>query len=212
MMSSLFVLRRDGDFVLSISQKGLMEAPLILSFFVVSGLRATFNIPYELGANWMFQITSGNQAAEFLKATRRWVLLRGVLPVYAALAPLEFAFSDAREAAFHLAFGLAIATLLIEILFFKFNKVPFTCSYLPAKSHLAFLAGAYLYGFTMYTFTMASLERCVVESPERMVLFFVFVVAVLVSLLWYRRSGHDRAVEIIYEEDRDPLIRQLNLR
>jgi len=211
MMSSLFVLKRDVDFVLSISQKGLMEAPLILSFFVVSGLRATFNIPYELGANWMFQITSGNQAAEFLKATRRWVLLRGVLPVYAALAPLEFAFCDAREAAFHLAFGLAIATVLIEILFFKFNKVPFTCSYLPAKSHLAFLAGAYLYGFTMYTFTMASLERWLAESPERMVLFFVFVAAILVSLSWYRRSGHDRAVEIIYEEDRDPLIRQLNL-
>jgi hypothetical protein len=211
MMSSLFVLKRDVDFVLSISQKGLMEAPLILSFFVVSGLRATFNIPYELGANWMFQITSGNQAAEFLKATRRWVLLRGVLPVYAALAPLEFAFSDPHHAAFHLAFGLAIATLLTEILFFKFNKVPFTCSYLPAKSHLAFLAGAYLYGFTMYTFTMASVERWVAESPQRVVLFFVFVAAILVSLSWYRRSGHDRTVEIIYEEDRDPLIRQLNL-
>jgi len=211
MISSLFVLRRDIDFVLSISQKGLMEAPLVLSFFVVSGLRATFNIPYELGANWMFQITSGNQAAEFLKATRRWVLLRGVLPVYAALAPLEFAFSDAREAAFHLAFGLAIATLLTEILFFKFNKVPFTCSYLPAKSHLAFLAGAYLYGFTMYTFTMASLERWVGESPQRMALFFLFVAVILVSLSWYRRSGRNGTVEIIYEEDRDPLIRQLNL-
>src|SRR5262249_22298997 len=169
MISSLFVLRRDVNVDISISRQGLMEAPLILSFFVVSGLRATFNIPYELGANWMFQIASGNQAAEYLKATRRWVLLCGILPVYAALAPLEFAFCDAREAAFHLAFGLAIATVLIEILFFKFNKVPFTCSYLPAKSHLAFLAGAYLYGFTMYTFTMASLERWLAESPERMV-------------------------------------------
>jgi len=211
MISSMFVLRREVDFVLTISRRGLMEAPLILSFFVVSGLRATFNIPYELGANWMFQITSGYHAAEFLKATRRWVLLRGVLPVYVVLAPLEFAFLGASEAAFYLAFGLVNAALLTEILFFKFNKVPFTCSYLPAKSHLAFLAGAYLYGFTMYTLTMGSLERWVQESSGRIILFFVSSCATLVAFSWYRRVGQDRTVEIIYEEDRDPLVRQLNL-
>src|SRR5262245_64077587 len=90
--ASLFILRRDVDFVLSISRDGLLEAPLILSFFVISGLRATFNIPYELGANWMFQITSGRDAEEYVRATRKWVLLRGILPVYLALLPLELAF------------------------------------------------------------------------------------------------------------------------
>ena len=86
-VSSLFVLRRDAYFVLSISRTGLIDAPLMLSFFIVSGLRATFNIPYELGANWMFRITSGRGATEYLKATRRWVLLRGIIPLYAILAP-----------------------------------------------------------------------------------------------------------------------------
>src|SRR5262249_20948624 len=210
-MSSLFVLRRDVDFVLSISRNGLMEAPLILSFFVVSGLRATFNIPYELGANWMFQITSGKHAAEFLKATVRGVILHGVLPVYIVLAAFEFAFLDVYEAVFQLAFGLLIAALLTEVLFFKFNKVPFTCSYLPAKSHLAFLAGAYLYGFTMYTFTMASLESWVQGSAERIILFFALAGVSLVALSWYRSVRQDRTVEIIYEDDRDPLVRQLNL-
>src|SRR5262249_13998765 len=41
-ISSLIVLRRDVNFVLSISQKGLMEAPLLLAFFVVSSLLASF--------------------------------------------------------------------------------------------------------------------------------------------------------------------------
>src|SRR5207244_6805956 len=116
--------------VLSISRSGLVEAPLILSFFVVSGLRATFNIPYELGANWMFQITSGSDAAEYLKATRRWVFLRAIVPVYGLLALVEFEFFEPSEAIFHLAFGLAVAVLLTEFFFFNFNKVPFTCSYL----------------------------------------------------------------------------------
>jgi hypothetical protein len=206
-LTSLFVLRRD-PFALAISRTGLLEAPLILSFFAVSGLRATFNIPYELGANWMFQITSGHKADEYLTATRRWVLLRGVLPMYAVLVPLEFGFLGPAEAAFHLAFGLAIAALLTELFFFNFNKVPFTCSYLPAKSHLAFLAGAYLYGFTLYTMTMGNMERWVWESSTRVVGFFLFVAAFLAVISWYRR---DQPRELVYEDDRDPLVRELNL-
>ena len=210
MISSLFVLRRNTEFVLATSRVGLMEAPLILSFFVVSGLRATFNIPYELSANWMFQITSGSDAGEFLKAIRKWVLLRGIVPVYATLAPIEFLFFDPAEAMFHLAFGLAVAGVLTELFFFKFNKVPFTCSYLPAKSHLAFLAAAYLYGFTVYSFTMGNLERWVGDSAIRIIGFFGLVVALLSALAWYRRS-HPHAAEIIYEDQADPLVQQLNL-
>ena len=95
--------------------------------------------------------------------------------------------------------------------FFNFKKVPFTCSYLPAKSHLAFLAGAYLYGFTVYTFVLAELEGWVGKSPLRVIMFFGCVGATLVSLSWYRTTGRDRATEIIYEDDADPLVRQLNL-
>jgi hypothetical protein len=207
---SLVVLRRHEGVVLSISATGLMEAPLILSFFVVSGLRATFNIPYELPANWMFQITSGSDAAEFIKATRKWVFLKGIVPVYALLAPLVFAFSEPREAVFCLAFALAIAALLTEFFFFKFNKVPFTCSYLPPKSHLAFLAGAYLYGFTIYTFTIGQLESWVGRSPQRMIGFFVTVLAVMIVASLYSRS-RGRESEIIYEDNGDPLVQQLDL-
>src|SRR4030095_4534718 len=104
--------------------------------FVVSGLRAVFNMPYELPANWMFQITTGSDAAEFLSATRKWVFLRGIVPVYAVLAPLQLWVFEPREAMFHLLFGLAVAALLVEFFFFEFHKVPFTCSYLRAKFHL----------------------------------------------------------------------------
>jgi len=210
MLSSLFAVRRDSGLTLSISADGLMEAPLILSFFVVSGLRATFNIPYELGANWMFQITSGSDAAEFSKAIRKWVLVKGIVPIYAVLPLVEFSFFEPAEAVFHLAFGLAIAAMLIEVFFVNFNKVPFTCSYLPAKSHLAFLAGAYLYGFTIYTFMIGSLERWVGESPLRILCFFGGVVTMLAVWTWYRRT-QDRGFRIIYEDEGDPLVQQLNL-
>jgi succinate-acetate transporter protein len=115
-------------------------------------------------------------------------------------------FLDSAAALFRLAFGLAIAALLTELFFFNFNKVPFTCSYLPAKSHLAFLGGAYLYGFTIYTFTMSSLELWIGESAMRIVMFFLFVAGILISVSVSRESP-----DIIYEDDADPVVRQLNI-
>jgi hypothetical protein len=112
---------------------------------------------------------------------------------------------------FQLAFGLVVAGLLMELFFFQFNKVPFTCSYLPAKSHLAFLAGAYLYGFTIYTSTIGMLQQWVAASMQHSIGFFVFTGGALGLLSWYRRTRHDRLVEIVYEDDADPLVRQLNL-
>jgi hypothetical protein len=209
-VTSLFVLRKETTFVLAVSQRGLMEAPLILCFFVVSGLRATFNIPYELPANWIFQMTSGTDPAEHLKATRKWVFLRGIVPVYLLFLPVGLMYFDISSVIFQVAFGLVVSGLLAEVFFFRFNKVPFTCSYLPAKSHLAFLAGAYVYGFTNYIFTIANLERWAGATPQHTIEFFVFTGAVLGGLSWYRRN-HDRIVELVYEDDSDPLVRQLNL-
>jgi hypothetical protein len=58
----------------------------VLTFFVVSGLRAVFNVAIRTAANWMFQITGGSDANEFLSATRKWVFLKGIVPVYASLS------------------------------------------------------------------------------------------------------------------------------
>jgi hypothetical protein len=76
---------------------------------------------------------------------------------------------------------------------------------------MAFLAGAYLYGFTIYTYTIASLEQWVGENPRRMAAFFVCTVASLVCLSYYRRHTHDQTIRIVYEDAGDPVVRQLNL-
>jgi hypothetical protein len=82
---------------------------------------------------------------------------------------------------------------------------------LPAKSHLAFLGGAYLYGFTIYTFTMERLEQWVGADILRTGLFFLWVGTLLVGISFYRRQVQGGEFEIVYEDDRDPLVRQLNL-
>jgi hypothetical protein len=68
-----------------------------------------------------------------------------------------------------------------------------------------------LYGFTLYTFTIGALERWVGESAQRTWGFFVLVAALLFGLALYRRRILDLTLGIVYEDDADPLVRQLNL-
>jgi hypothetical protein len=107
---------------------------------------------------------------------------------------------------FHMIFQMATGALLIELLFWNFDKVPFTCSYFPGKVSLALLAGIYLYGFTEYSFRMADLETTLDDRPWLGLLFLASVAAVL-ALLWRRNPG---ASEVRFDGN-EPDIQTLNL-
>jgi hypothetical protein len=59
---------------------------------------------------------------------------------------------------FHIAVQAVAGMLLIEVLFYSFDKIPFTCSYFPGGLNLIFLAVAYFYGFTSYSFLRNPLD------------------------------------------------------
>ena len=63
-------------------RSGLLTLPLTLSFILVSGLRAAFNFPAELGANWAFQLSEITGAEPYLAATRKWTLVCAILPLF----------------------------------------------------------------------------------------------------------------------------------
>src|SRR5262249_21708292 len=73
-LTALFRINPDAVFPFAISQEGMLALPLTLSFFVVSGFRAAFNMPYQLQANWMFQTTDSGDTRPYAAGTRKWVL------------------------------------------------------------------------------------------------------------------------------------------
>ena len=142
-----------------LSEDGLRSLPLLIAFFVVSGFRAAFQFPAELSSNWLFRITEDRWAETSRRATRIRVLASGLIPALVLFLPFEMAHWGLVAGAYNAAFQLATGAVLVEILFWSFDKVPFTCSWFPGKVSLALLAGVYLYGFTEYGFRMADLER-----------------------------------------------------
>ena len=190
---------------------GLLRLPLTLSFVLVSGLLAAFNFPSELRANWGFQITETAHAAEYVAATRKWVVVCAVLPLFALLAPMEFICFPRPAALFHLCFGVALSVVLMEIMFFGFRKAPFTCAHLPGKVNLTALVFLYIFGFTMYSRVMAGVEAWLTARPPAAVAFVGGIaLAWLIFTLWRGRAART-PVTLDYEDPAEPVVRTLGL-
>ena len=172
---------------LSVSPDGLRAFPLLVMFFVISGFRAAFQFPAELPANWLFQMAEAGWGETSRRATRKRVLVSGLLPATLIFLPFEIAAWNLPVAVFHAAFQLAAGALLTEILFWTFDKVPFTCSYFPGATNMAFLAALYLYGFTNYSFRLADLEASLEHAPGRAA-FFLVIAALALAISWRRHA------------------------
>jgi hypothetical protein len=136
---------------LVISQDGFRAFPFLIAFFVISGFRAVCQFPAELPANWIFRLAEAHWADAARRAIRRHALA-GLPPTLVILLSLELFMWDWRHVLLHGAFQLMTGALLIEAMFWTFDKVPFTCSYFPGNISLSLLAGLYLHGFTTTAF------------------------------------------------------------
>ena len=209
-LSSLFVIDRREAFPIRLSATGVLEAPAILSFLLVAGWRSTFGIPYELAANWVFQMTSRSGAADFRKAIRKWLFVCRVVPLYVLVAGFEFALFETGIAVTHLLFDLIATAFLIEALFFDFRKVPFTCTYLQNKLQLGFYAIVYLFAYTTYTSLIGDLKRWVSADTQNLVRFAAISILGFGGILIYRSlTGAERS-KFTYD-DREPVHQQLDL-
>jgi hypothetical protein len=190
---------------------GLLRLPLTLSFILVSGLRAAFNFPSELRANWIFQVSETRSAEGYLSATRKWIVAAAVIPLFLLLAPVEFTHFAWNAALFHIAYGLTLSVALMEILFLGFHKVPFTCAHFPGKVNLVGLSVVYILGFTTYSSTMAGLERWLERTPAAAATFLGGVWIAIWCIAGWRSQRLDRRAALDYEDAGDPVVRTLGL-
>jgi hypothetical protein len=192
---------------LGLSPLGLRSLPALMAFFVVSGFRAAFQFPAELPANWLFRLTESGWGEAARRAARLRVTVSGLLPVLALFVPLEIVRWGWRAGIMHTAIQAAAGMLLIEVLFYSFDKIPFTCSYYPGGLNLIFLAAAYLYGFTNYSFQIADLEAWLENRAGSAALCLAAAGTMWFAIRRFRRRG---AIAIRFEGG-EPAIQTLDL-
>jgi hypothetical protein len=196
---------------LASGRSGWLELPHMLVFVLVSGLRAAFNFPSELAANWSFQVTETAGIHPYLSATRKWIVTCAILPLFLLLSPLEFVAYGWPVGAFHLAYGIALSLVLTEILFFGFHKAPFTCAHFPGKVNLVFLGVMYVFGFTTYSGTMTRLERWLEWRPVMALLFLAAAGGACVMLWRYGQRSLGPKASLAYDDPADPVVRTLGI-
>ena len=189
----------------------LVSVPLVLSFFLLAGLRVGFAIPAELRANWVFQLTECEQSRECLSGARKAVMVFAILPLFGSLAPFYVALWGWQTAALHTCFGMTLSLILMELLLLKLRKIPFTCSYVPGKARLNTRWFLYLMAFTTYAYTMSRLELWMLKSPMRLVVFYGLAFSVLGGVIALRDRLQAGGFALVFDEEPEPVVRTLNL-
>ena len=205
------LLSRQGTPALDRPAAPLLSVPLVLSFFLLSGMRFVFTLPAELRANWVFQLSDADGRKECLSGVRKAMFVFGVTPLFLSLFPIYVFLWGWPAAVFHTFFDAVLSLLLIEVLLFRFHKIPFTCSYLPGKANITGLWFVYGLGFATYAYSMATLEAKALHDGWRMLLGYALGALALALVYMFRNRVLDDGFNFVFEDQPEPAVRTLNL-
>jgi hypothetical protein len=183
-------------------------AHVIILIFLLIGLRHLFAIPAELRANWTFQITEGEGRRDWLRAVDRFVLASGAAVMLVLPFPFEVKLLGWRAVGESVLF-VAFSLLCYEWFFTAWEKLPFTCSYLPGKTP-AWVKTLQLLG--IFGLLPAINGLLLASLYNRIVFLIVLTVflAVWIRIHLSRREGWGE-LRLKYDEAPDPAIHGLNL-
>lgn len=176
-----------GQLIIGNLDRAILSVPLILSFFLLVGMRAIFAIPVDLDSNWLFRLAPIQQAGSAYAGVRKFLIFAIIVPVYVLAGLFYRLFWSWDVAVLHVCFGATLSLLLMRLLFYRFPKIPFTCSYLPSPARSILLYPFYYLGFASFAYAAAHLEVWMAHDPHRF-LYFYGLAAVLIFLLIRRTA------------------------
>lgn len=191
-------------------RQSVIAIPLALSLFLLAGLRYLFRLPVELRANWIFRITEPGHATELLSGVERFLLYWGAAPVAIFCLPLEMMLLRWRAGLASSAACFLLSLLLIEVLLFNFEKIPFTSSYLPGRKPLIETVLKYSIAAVFYVWVLAAL----VSFFTRGAAGSVVLPAVLAIAWWslHRARLHSRHIlRFEFDEQLEPAVQLLGI-
>ncbi len=181
-----------------------LAIPLLVAFFIVSGLRFVFDRPATLDANWLFRFAANSPVPEPRSVAKKLMLWATLPWEIALLLPLSAARLGWSLALLHVATVVTLTVLLADILLVFFRKIPFTCAtQLDIKQLLVQMMGT-IFGVLIIVPGIAGIERWMLYRPVRFIWF-----AIPISLAWfwlarYRREAGEQNPKLIFQDGPGP--------
>jgi len=179
-----------------------LTATFLMMSFAVFGLRSVFSLPISLTANWVWRITQLQPSERYVAGTRRSLLSFCVIPIWLMSVVLSVSFRPLHHVAAHLAVLALVGWIFVELSLIGFNKVPFTCSYLPGKVHIQVVFGCFLLLVAVFAMSTAEFELPSLNDPLRCAGMTTVLVAVALGLWVFNR--HRAKSAVLYFEELPP--------
>ncbi len=189
----------------------LLVGSILMMCAAVVGTRVVFAMPLDLRANWVFRVLPLPGVKRCQAAVRRSLYSLAVGPAWGLLTVALFGLWPWRAAAEHVVVLGLLGIIVAELSLRGFQKIPFTCSYLPGKSyfHMAALAFG---GLMFLTVKGAELERSAFDSPSLYAKIGATLLVAAILARW-RTSAQPRFEEstVQFEDLERPEIQVLGL-
>jgi hypothetical protein len=169
--------------------------------------RHLFSLPTELKANWLFQLTERESRGEWLEAVDRLVFSSAAL-LWIAPLPLEIHFVGGRGIAEAVVTAM-LGLVLYDWVFSSWDKLPFTCSYLPGKT-AGWMVMLQVLVVAMLVPTAQGLLSVSLYTPGFYLVIFCIEAAAWRRFHIARREGWPE-LRLRFEDIPDPAVHGLNL-
>ena len=180
----------------------LLYWPLGFCFVALAAIRHAFVMPAEWKANWIFRLTESPGRRDWMSAVERFVVVCVIAPVTLAPLPFSMLLLGAPLALRTTALQILVSLAVFEFLFYSWQQLPFTCSYVPGKTSLILQLGGWLVVMTMVVPMLARAVAALAQMP----MVFVFYLPIFLAIwLWARHRRRDGWGEapLIYEDTHD---------
>jgi hypothetical protein len=189
---------------------GLIMPTIIMMSFAVVGLRGVFSLPVSLKANWILRLTQLRPTTSYIAATRRSLQLFAVLPIVLLSAALALHFRPLTHAYQHVAFLAIFGCLLVELSLIHFDKVPFTCSFIPGKTNIQVIFWGAAFVLLILGLLFGAYELRSLRDARQYGILMISCMVLVIGLWIYNRI-HARTATLYYEEVIPEVITRLGI-
>ncbi len=173
---------------------------MTMVFVAIPAMRLALSIPLDLRANWIFRMAEDvDGRAEVADASVRTVLLLGVALPIALIAPLHWGANGYRGLTLLLV-EVPIGWLLAEYHMADWNRVPFTCSYIPGKGFVPQMCVKAFAAYVVFTFATGLMLRASLHRPT-VAVALASLFSVAAAALALRRAHRARQTSLLFEDE-----------
>ena len=165
------------------------QIPLLLAFFLISGLRLAFDIPASAASSWAFQF-SANDVTPSPNAVARRLMMLLILP-WQFLPVGSFAF---------VALNMAFSVLGIELILVNFQRIPFTYYVQPDSRKMVMRFVLALLGLVILAPFLSGIERWATSQWWRYTIVWAFIWGAWLDLRRRRRTNESEDTGLSFEE------------